>query len=137
MTYLMPAAVRMVGEWIRIFDGEGNRTTIESFEVDTRTAVNKTTKGRVVVHRPRFEKWGGEFFIKVNLDVVEPATIQQYLNEGGELVGIGSFRPEKGGPFGTFNVSLWEETSDSKVNARKRASGEPPIADLVEAEATT
>jgi hypothetical protein len=32
------------------------------------------------------------------------------LNEAGQTVGIGDFRPEKRGPFGTFLVISFQET---------------------------
>jgi hypothetical protein len=35
---------------------------------------------------------------------------QQLLTEAGQSIGIGDFRPEKRGPFGTFRVIKFKET---------------------------
>jgi len=31
------------------------------------------------------------------------------LTEGSQQVGIGAYRPEKSGPFGTFMITSWHE----------------------------
>ncbi len=49
------------------------------------------------------------FDLVINEDVLGVDTIRQFLDEGGQRIGIGDFRPEKGGPFGVFQVNLWEE----------------------------
>lgn len=119
LTYLVPAAVRMQDDTVALFNGNGSRA--KEFEVDSRTGVNKNTKGRVLIHRPRLNTWSAEFFVRINKDIMDPDMILQLLNEGGELVGMGSFRPQCGGPFGTFQVTLFESTGSSKVAKRKRA----------------
>jgi hypothetical protein len=35
--------------------------------------------------------------------------VNKLLVEGSQQIGIGAFRPEKGGPFGTFLVTEWKE----------------------------
>lgn len=119
MAYVVPSAVRMREEWVRIFNGDGKRA--KDFEVDSRTGVNKNTKGRILIHRPRLDQWGAEFFMEINHDVMDPQMVHQLLTEGGERVGLGSFRPQCAGPYGTFQVVLFELHEGSLVTKRKRA----------------
>jgi len=57
-------------------------------------------------HRPRFECWSGKFTVRINETLLPVDFVQQLLTEGGQQIGIGDFRPEKGGPFGTSNRVL-------------------------------
>lgn len=84
---------------------------VKEYTVDSRRAVNRNTKGAIIVHRPRFAAgWqikcsiildDGLFSIS-NEEVKE--TITAVLNDAGMRVGIGSYRPANGGWFGRFKV---------------------------------
>lgn len=67
-------------------------------------AVNPMTKGRMMVSRPRMDKWGCEFEVILNDDAVSPVVIKEILEQAGKYVGIGDWRPEKKGIFGKFQV---------------------------------
>lgn len=108
--HIVPAAVLVLTEAIILSNGDGN-TPAESFEVDSRPVVIPSTKGRIMCHRPRFECWSGKFTLRINELLLPTDFVQQLLNEGGQQIGVGDYRPEKGGPFGTFNVILWSEHS--------------------------
>lgn len=107
-------------DYIPICDLEGKR--LSDFEVDSRTGVNWNCRppARVLVHRPRYDSWSSGFVLRINVGVIEPSMVHQLLVEGGVLVGLGAFRPEKKGSFGTFGVALWENVPDSAVATRKR-----------------
>jgi hypothetical protein len=60
-------------------------------------------------HRPRLNAWGCEFVIEIADDIMEAKSVHQLLAEGGVRLGLGDFRPEKGGPFGRFQVVSWGE----------------------------
>jgi len=92
---------------ITIFNGDGQPA--KDFEVDSRPVVIPSTKGRIMRHRPRFDQWSASFTIRINEMILPVDFVQRLLTEGGEQIGIGDFRPEKGGPFGTFNVVEWTE----------------------------
>lgn len=118
LLYLIAPGVRMGAPTIPLFDAQGER--LRDFEVDIRTGVNHNARGaRVVVIRPRYDSWSSQFTMRVNRGVIEPEQIHQLLVEGGMLAGIGAFRPEKNGEFGTFQVTLWENVPDSAVERRK------------------
>lgn len=109
LRFVVPSAVRVPEDSIIICNGDGKPAT--SFEVDSRPVTIPATKGRVMRHRPRFDNWGARFELLVNDDLLEVETAHQLLTEAGLGIGIGDFRPEKRGPFGTFRVTLWEEIS--------------------------
>lgn len=73
------------------------------------SAVNPMTKGRMMVTRPRFEKWGIEFNILVSDESVGSDTLNTLLVEAGRSTGIGDWRPEKKGSFGKFIVTSFKE----------------------------
>lgn len=106
LRFIVPSAVRMISDAVTILNGSG---PAKSFEVDARPVTIPATKGRIVRYRPRFDQWGAEFELKVNDALIAPETAHQLLTEAGDTIGIGDFRPEKGGPFGTFRVVRFEE----------------------------
>jgi len=76
------------------------------------SAVNPMTKGRMMVTRPRFDKWASEFEIDVQGDSVGFETMNQLLVEAGQSTGIGDWRPEKKGKFGKFVVTKFKELKE-------------------------
>lgn len=105
--YAVPGAIFLTCDTLLIRNGDG-KTLVKDFEVDSRPVVIPATKGRIMCHRPRFEDWSCSFDLRLNEELLPSDFVHQLLTEGGQQIGIGSFRPEKGGPFGTFNVVHWE-----------------------------
>jgi hypothetical protein len=105
LRFIVPSAVRMSADTVTILNGEGPATR---FEVDSRPVTIPATKGRVMRHRPRFDIWGAKFVLRLDDDLLSLDMAHQLLNEAGQNIGIGDFRPEKRGPFGTFRVAHFE-----------------------------
>ncbi len=107
--FVVPAAVLVLHDAITLTNGDG-KTPIkgDAFEVDSRPVVIPATKGRIMRHRPRHDHWSASFDLRINETVLDPDFINQLLTEGGQQIGIGDFRPEKGGPFGCFLIEKWE-----------------------------
>jgi len=78
------------------------------WEVYRVAAVNPMTKGRMMVSRPKMEKWGCDFTIVLNDDSVDEVTIKEILDHAGKYVGIGDWRPEKKGVNGKFMITKFE-----------------------------
>lgn len=108
LRFVVPSAVMMTADTVTILNGDG---PAKSFEVDSRPVTIPATKGRIMRHRPRFDDWGAKFQLEVDDDVLPLAVVHQLLNEGGQSVGIGDFRPEKRGPFGRFRVTRFEASA--------------------------
>lgn len=106
LRYVVPSAVRLLSDTVTIMNGDGPAKT---FEVDSRPVTIPATKGRIMRHRPRFDCWGAKFQLQIDDNQLEIDTAHQLLSEGGQMSGIGDFRPEKRGPFGTFRVTQFEE----------------------------
>jgi hypothetical protein len=103
--WVVPAAVIVVEEAISILDANGK--PVDDFEVDSRPVTIPATKGRIMRHRPRWDEWQAAFTLEVDESVLPVDLVHQLLEEGGRRIGIGDFRPEKGGSFGRFEVTAW------------------------------
>jgi hypothetical protein len=106
LRFVVPAAVRMTTDRVTILNGHG---PADHFEVDSRPVTIPATKGRIMRHRPRFDEWGAQFDLLVDDSQLSLDMAHQLLAEAGLGVGIGDFRPEKRGPFGTFRIVHFEE----------------------------
>jgi hypothetical protein len=112
LRFVVPSAVRVMVDGITILNGHGGPA--ESFEVDSRPVTIPATKGRVMRHRPRFDNWGAKFNLLLNDDLLSVENVHQLLTEAGMSYGIGDFRPEKRGPFGTFRVVSFMELPEQR-----------------------
>jgi len=110
--YLVPAAVLMQDDNILVRDKNGK--VLKNFEIDARSVVIPSTKGRIMCWRPRHDVWTMRFRLRINESVLPCGLIHDLLVQGGEQIGIGDFRPEKGGPFGTFRITKWKEDKEPK-----------------------
>lgn len=106
--YIIPAAVRLQDDTILIRNGDG-QSLAKDFEVDSRPVVIPATKGRIMCHRPRWDCWSAKFTLIINDSLLPIDFINQLLVEASQQIGVGAFRPEKGGCFGTFLVEKWQE----------------------------
>lgn len=105
--YVIPAAVIVLEDTIRLLSPI--RRGLKNYEVDSRPVTIPATKGRIMRHRPRLDKWACEFSLEIDTGLVSAQLVHQLLEEGGRRLGVGDFRPEKGGPFGRFAITKWEE----------------------------
>lgn len=101
--------VRPMTDQINLKTKDG--VVIKDFEVDIKKATNHQ-KGAVAVCRPRFDDWGAEFQLEINDELVSPETCLQILQDAGRRAGIGSFRVQRGGYFGQFEVTNWAKSKD-------------------------
>lgn len=54
--------------------------------------------------RPKFAEWRLRFTMDFDDRAIDRDQIETALRTAGNLIGLGDFRPEKGGPFGRFEV---------------------------------
>src|SRR5215207_3960192 len=107
LKYIVPAAVIIPEDAITLHDVAGQ--PLVDIEVDSRPVTIPATKGRIMRHRARVEKWRASFTLEIDDGVLDAATIHQLLEEGGRRIGVLDYRPEKGGPYGRFVVVSWRE----------------------------
>lgn len=85
----------------------------KAFEVDSRRVVNPATGGARMRHRPRVDDWRLTFTMQVDETMFGEKLVRLLVDDAGQKVGIGNYRPERKGPFGRFVVESWQ-----KVNAQ-------------------
>lgn len=80
---------------------------IKDYEIDIRRVVNKTA-GAIMVARPIIKEWQVSFALLFDQQLMpsDPkALFEMLLDDAGTRVGIGAYRPAKGGWFGRFTVA--------------------------------
>lgn len=76
--------------------------------IDSRPIVVPATKGRVIRHRPRLNKWAVNFEIEYDSSLMKESELRKIVDDAGQRVGFLDFRPEKKGPFGRSFVTAWK-----------------------------
>jgi len=94
--YLEPYCLPILGEW----------------EVDARPVVIRATGGRIVRYRPIFKDWSLRVRVNVDTDLLPLGLARKILDDAGNYVGIGDFRPQRKGPYGRFRVDGWNELDE-------------------------
>lgn len=115
--FIVPSAVLVLDDAVPFLDPANLKKVLKDYEVDSRPVVIPSTKGRIMRHRPRLDMWSARFNVRVNEKLLDVAFVHQLLVEGGEQLGLGDFRPERGGPFGTFRVISWDEQKQQPIAA--------------------
>lgn len=85
---------------------------IKDYVIDSRPVVVPATKGRVVRHRPRLDKWEASFTLEYDDVLLTESQVRRIVDDAGSRVGLLDFRPEKKGPFGKFAVVSWEAADE-------------------------
>ena len=80
---------------------------VQKFEVDSRPVVVPATKGRIMRHRPRLDKWKGTFGLEWDETLMTEDQVKKIVEDMGKRVGLLEFRPSCNGPFGRCKVSKW------------------------------
>lgn len=76
---------------------------------DKRSATNRNIKARVIVVRPKWTTWSVQFTLTVDNDTLHKNMVQQIIEDAGNSIGIGSYRPTNNGYFGRFNLAELKE----------------------------
>ena len=80
---------------------------LKDYVIDSRPVVVPATKGRIIRHRPRLDKWAASFSLTFDDSLVTANQLREAVDNTGSRVGLLDFRPEKKGPFGRFIVTEW------------------------------
>ena len=91
-----------------LIEGEYLGLSTTEYAIDSRPVVIPATKGRVLRHRPRIDKWSVTFTLSYDDSLLSAKQVRQIVDDTGKNVGVLEFRPEKKGPFGRFIVDKWE-----------------------------
>jgi hypothetical protein len=80
----------------------------KEFEIDSRSVVIPATGGRIMCHRPRLDRWSVKFTLETDESMFSPEFVRLLVDDAGNKVGLGDFRPARKGPFGRFSVVGWK-----------------------------
>jgi len=98
---LAGSTIQVKEEYIPIIPGD-----YEAYRI---AAVNPMTRGRMMVTRPRFNKWKCKFHVQLLDDALPPSILNDLINQAGSYVGVGDWRPDKKGMFGKFMLTSFQE----------------------------
>lgn len=130
LKYIVPAAMLVLDDLCGFYLRD-RKTPVVDFEVDSRPVTIPATKGRVMRHRARLNEWSLCANLRLNEDIMAQGILRQLISEGSQQIGLGDYRPEKGGPFGTSSIVAWDVVSDPKPKtpAQKRNGSADASAD--------
>lgn len=80
----------------------------KEFEVDSRSEVIPSTKGRVMKYRPRLDKWKLSFEVKFEETSLSEKLVRSLIDDAGTKCGLLEHRPNRKGMYGKFKVIKWE-----------------------------
>lgn len=101
------AVFRTKDEMVDMFDPDTSKPLID-FDTDIRKATNHQ-KGAVAVCRPKFYRWTVKFQVEIDDELMPLKIAHDIFVDSGRKVGIGSYRIIKGGCFGSFRVTRFEQ----------------------------
>ena len=108
LKYLVPAAALVLDDLCGLYLND-RKTPISDFEVDSRPVTIPATKGRIMRHRARFNEWSTKVNLRINDQILTEDVMRKLMSEGLQQIGLGDFRPERGGPFGTSDLVEWRQ----------------------------
>lgn len=79
----------------------------KKFEIDSRPVVVPATKGRIMRHRPRIDKWKATFNVEWDETLLKEDEVKKIVEDMGKRVGLLEFRPLCKGPFGRCKIVKW------------------------------
>lgn len=119
LKYLVPAAVIVLDDLCGLFLSD-RKTPVTDFEVDSRPVTIPSTKGRVIRHRARLNEWAFKANLRINDDILHEDVVRRLMTEGLQQIGLGDFRPERGGPFGTSDLVSWQQVNVVPLTSAQR-----------------
>jgi len=79
----------------------------DKYVVDSRPVVMPSTKGRVVRHRPKLEKWKCSFEVEWDEELLNEEQVKKIVEDMGKRVGLLEFSPRCKGPYGRSKIVRW------------------------------
>lgn len=99
-TNAIKGAVFIAEPFALILDEHGKPA--KHYSIDRRPVI--VGKARVLRCRPCWMKWRMNVALEIDMAILNRDLVKQSLSLAGRIIGIGDYRPEKGGGFGRFTV---------------------------------
>ena len=97
----------LIGSGVVIVDPDDIEHINQDWETDIRSVI--INRARIMRSRPCFKEWALQFALDIDEEELDSDVLKEILEHAGKRVGIGDFRPEKGGSFGRFHVTEWKK----------------------------
>jgi hypothetical protein len=100
-----PALIRggvFAVESLCIIEGEDGKPAT-AYTIDRQSCV--VGPARILRWRPSWSPWQIRLALEINVALIGPDAIRQVLALAGPTVGVGDYRPEKGGRFGRYRLA--------------------------------
>jgi len=105
-TAVMKAAIFPVDEWCVLLDPKTKKPLkADQYSIDVRRVVLQKKIG-ILRARPKIAGWSALVTFEVDEIIDKIQMVEEIGNLAGRMVGVGDYRPEKGGPFGRYTVKL-------------------------------
>lgn len=101
-TAAIKGAVFIVEPFASILDADGKPMT--EYTIDRRSVV--IGKSRILRCRPMWTGWTMRIPLEVDAAILSPEQVCDAMGLAGRIIGIGDYRPEKGGGFGRFSAEI-------------------------------
>jgi hypothetical protein len=87
-------------------------TPIKEYAIDARRAI--VAKQGIIRRRPRFDEWSARFTMEFDPLLIgrDPRIIADILDDAGNRIGVGDYRPSRNGWFGRFRVREYAIASE-------------------------
>lgn len=77
----------------------------------------KVGQSRTLRTRARFDAWSCEFVVEVDATEIDQSNLEHWLDIAGRRIGLGDWRPHKGGIYGRFVLTEIAELEDELLKA--------------------
>jgi len=101
-TSTIKGSVFIVEPYALIEDAKGKPA--KKYNIDRRPVV--VGKARVLRCRPCWSPWQIRLPLEIDTAILSPELVEESLSLAGRIIGIGDYRPEKGGGFGRFTAQI-------------------------------
>ncbi len=101
---MIKAAVFLAEPECIITDAKGKPLT--KYAIDRRSVVNPANKARVLRCRPVWNEWSTKLALEIDAAIFTEQQLLQSQQLAGRIIGVGDYRPEKGGGFGRFTAAI-------------------------------
>lgn len=103
---ILAGSIRVEQEDIPLLDKDNK--PLKDYIIDNRAVVIQ--RARVIKSRAKIKDWKAKFTLIYNEQLIaDPEIIKVVLTEAGMRIGIGDYRPQKSGWYGTFSITKFDE----------------------------
>lgn len=121
----LPGLLMLEDETYRLLapgkEGQESKWGLAEWKYDVKKGKNPNGGEAVCIVRPLFEKWAIVVTFTVDIAELPPDQYRRLFDLAGSRMGLGDFRPQCKGRFGTFRVQCWKSLGTVEPEMSKAA----------------